>query len=120
MTRPRVLFFFFAIAFLFAAAVYIQRQQPVLACQSRKIQIDDAVKAATACTKDADCALLANGCGTYVTCGKTVRADALPALQKELDAYEFHCAGLNPTMCVSCIPLQARCVDHVCIAQEVR
>ncbi len=120
MTRSRLLFFFFAIAFLFVATVYIQRQQPVLACQSRRVQIDDAVKMSASCTADADCTLFVNGCGSYTTCGEAVRKDALPGLRQELDAYETQCSGLSMTTCVSCIPLRARCAGNFCKAEEVR
>ena len=120
MSRPRFLFFFLAIAFLFVAAIYIQQQQPMLACQSRRTQLEATVKMPASCTADVDCTLLTNGCGSFTTCGEAVRADALPALRQAMEAYESQCAALGVMTCVSCIPLQARCREKVCVAEHAQ
>lgn len=120
MPHPRLLFAFFAIAFLFAGALYIMRQQPVLACQSRRAQIEDAVHISATCQSDADCALLTNGCGTYTTCGESVAASALDGLTRQVEAFNQECSGFGLQSCISCVALRARCTDGICAVEEVR
>lgn len=118
--HPRLFFIFFAFAFVFGSIFYALRQQPVLACQSRHEQIENTVTAESSCKTDADCGLLINGCGAYTTCGKAVRADAVSGLTLQVESFNRACSGFGPTICVSCIPLRARCVEMLCIAEEVR
>ncbi len=84
------------------------------ACEQKKRSIDVLFEKSVQCETNADCTVFSRGCSPYLTCGKPVRKDKLLELTAQVIDYAEECGTEEPSLCASCIPNTASCINNVC------
>jgi len=83
-------------------------------CEQKKKSIDVLFDRNVKCEEDSDCTVFTRGCSPYLTCGKAVQKGQIIMVTSEVLKYADECATEEPTLCASCLPSSAQCINNVC------